>query len=165
MTINEKAAYIKGLAEGLNLDDSKPEVKVINELLALVSDMADELNEVECEVDDVSDVVVELQDEVSELESDFDEFAEAVANVMEDFAYGDDEYDDDEDELFDEDNPDYEVKCPDCGAEIVVDEDTLLEGEINCPNCGNELEFDFTSLFADEVCDCGDPDCPMCNPE
>ena len=99
------------------------------------------------------------------VDMDFDECAEAVANVMEDFAYGDDEYDDDEDELFDEDNPDYEVKCPDCGAEIVVDEDTLLEGEINCPNCGNELEFDFTSLFADEVCDCGDPDCPMCNPE
>ncbi len=164
MTINERAAYLKGLAEGLDLDSSKPEVKVINELLSLVSNMAQELNEVECEVDDVSDVLVELQDEVSELEGDFDEFAEAVANVMEDFAFEDDDEIDD-DELFDEDNPDYEVKCPDCGADIVVDEDTLLEGEIDCPNCGNTLEFDFSSLFADEVCDCGDPDCEMCNPK
>ena len=59
MNITEKISYIKGLCEGLSLDEKKPEVKVINELLTLVSDMADELNEVECEVDDVSDVVVD----------------------------------------------------------------------------------------------------------
>ena len=150
MTINEKAAYIKGLVEGLNLDETKPEVRVINALVELVADMANEISQVECEVDDVCDVVVELQDDLGELESDFDEFAESVANVVED-CLDDDDFDDDE--IFDEDNPDYEVKCPDCGAEIVVDEDTLLEGEIDCPNCGNTLEFDFSSLLLDDYDD------------
>ena len=40
MTLNEKIAYIKGLANGLSLDEKKPEVKVINEILELLEDMA-----------------------------------------------------------------------------------------------------------------------------
>ena len=34
MTLTEKAAYIKGLAEGLALDETKPETKLIKELIA-----------------------------------------------------------------------------------------------------------------------------------
>ena len=33
MTITEKAAYLRGLAEGLELDASQKEVKVINAML------------------------------------------------------------------------------------------------------------------------------------
>ena len=40
MNLTEKISYIKGLAEGLNLDESKPEVKVINAIVELLDDMA-----------------------------------------------------------------------------------------------------------------------------
>ncbi len=120
MSPSEKAAYLKGLAEGLDLDKSKPEGKLIDAMLELLYDITDELNAVEERVDDIED---EFYDDIDD--EDFDE-----------------EYYD-----FDEENPDYEVMCPDCGAEVVVDEDTLIEGEINCPNCGGVLEFDFSSLF------------------
>lgn len=139
MLTNERAAYLKGLAEGLDLDKSKPEGKLIDGMLDLIFDMSAEIGG--------------LYDHIS---------------MLEDALYNDDELGDIDDSDFDfedEENPDYEVKCPDCGADIVVDEDTLLEGEISCPNCGNTLEFDFTSLFADEVCDCGDPDCEACCPK
>ena len=43
MTITEKTAYIKGLAEGLALDANKPETKLINELVKLVDELANEL--------------------------------------------------------------------------------------------------------------------------
>ena len=33
MTNTEKVAYIRGLAEGLELDDSKKEVKVLNAII------------------------------------------------------------------------------------------------------------------------------------
>src|SRR5215468_6575604 len=33
------------------------------------------------------------------------------------------------------------IRCPDCGAEIDVDEDEVEEGEIlSCPECESELE-------------------------
>lgn len=121
MSPGEKAAYLKGLAEGLDLDKSKPEGKLIDAMLDLLYDITDEMNAMEERVDQIED----------EYYDDFDE----------DF---DDDFDFDD---FDEENPDYEVTCPDCGAEVVVDEDTLIEGEIPCPNCGGVLEFDFSSLF------------------
>ncbi|MGN1127147.1 MAG: CD1247 N-terminal domain-containing protein, partial [Ruminococcus sp.] len=41
--MTEKIAYIKGLAEGLELDSSKNEVKVINQILELLDQMAAEV--------------------------------------------------------------------------------------------------------------------------
>ena len=140
MNVSERAAYLKGLAEGLDLDKSKPEGKLIDAMLDLIYDMSDEITYIEEDVQ----FLIEQNDELFEI---IDEIGYDV----------DDEYD-----AFDENNPEYEVKCPDCGAEIVVDEDTLIEGEMNCPNCGGELEFDFSSLFADEFCD---EDCENCDVE
>ena len=37
MTIGEKSAYLKGLADGLKLDREKPEGKLIGELIDLVA--------------------------------------------------------------------------------------------------------------------------------
>ena len=47
MDICEKIAYIKGLAEGLNLDESKPELKVINAILDLLDDISYSVNDME----------------------------------------------------------------------------------------------------------------------
>lgn len=124
MNFSERASYLKGLAEGLELDKSKPEGKLIDAMLDLIYDITEELEMVKDDIETMQDDILDIEAE------DFDEDFDA-----------DDYYD------FDEDNPDYEVVCPDCGAEVVVDEDTLIEGEINCPNCGNVLEFDFSSLF------------------
>ena len=140
MSIGERAAYLKGLSEGMDLDTSKPEGKLIEAMLDLIFDMSDEISF--------------IQEDLQFLTEQNDELFEIIDEIgYEDF----DEYDDE----FDEDNPNYEVKCPDCGAEIVVDEDTLIEGEMSCPNCGGELEFDFSSLFADEFCDENCSDCTV----
>ncbi|MEE3427689.1 MAG: hypothetical protein VZQ55_01765 [Ruminococcus sp.] len=136
MSISERAAYLKGLSEGLDLDTSKPEGKLIEAMLDLIYDMSDEITFIEEDVQFLTEQNDELFDIIDEI--------------------GYEDYEDYDDES------DYEVKCPDCGAEIVVDEDTLIEGEMNCPNCGGELEFDFSSLFADEFCD---DDCANCNVE
>lgn len=132
-SVTEKAAYLRGLAEGLDLDKSKPEGKLIDAMLDLIYDMADELMAQD-------DAISELYDEIVD-DDDYDI---------------DDEYFDED--YYDDDNPDYEVKCPECGAEVIVDEDTLMEGEILCPNCGTEMEFDFSEIFGDEAA----PDCSSC---
>ena len=136
MTITEKIAYIKGLAEGLGLDQSKPEVKVINAIVDLLDDMAYDLTDMQERYDELADQVDEIDEDLSEVESEL---------------YDDDvEYD----EYDDEDNPFYEVTCGACGEKINVSEDVLLEGEIECPNCGELLEFDFSGIFDDEADEC-----------
>lgn len=127
MTLTEKAAYIKGLAEGLSLDASKPETKIINALIDLVDDLS-------LSVCDLEDELVLVGEQVDAVDEDLD--------ALESYVYDDDDCDcccddccDDEDEFF-------EVECPACGEVINVDEGILESGSIECPNCGENLEFD-----------------------
>ena len=96
MNLTEKISYIKGLAEGLNLDESKPEVKVINAIVELLDDMAYSVSDMEELYDDLSAQVDEIDQDLADVESDI---------------YDDDEDDDDCDccDFEDEDNPFYEV--------------------------------------------------------
>ena len=144
MNLTEKISYIRGLAEGLNLDESKPEVKVINAIVELLDDMAYSVSDMEDLYDDLSAQVDEIDQDLADVESDI----------------YDDEEDDDCDccDFEDEDNPFYEVTCGACGQKLNVSEDVLLEGEIECPNCGELLEFDFSDLFDEDGC-CSEEGC------
>ena len=122
MTNTEKVAYIRGLAEGLELDDSKKEVKVLNAIIDLLDDLAMSLADLEDGYSDMADQLDAVDEDLGSLEDDF---------------YGDDE--DDED---DEDTCYYEVTCPNCHETICLSEDIIEDGQMDCPNCGETLEFD-----------------------
>ena len=138
MTLTEKVAYLKGLAEGLALDESKPEIKVIKAMMDILDDLALTVADLE----DGMDLITEQLDAVDE---DLDE--------LEGFVY--EELDDDDcccDDCYDDDDEFYDVECPNCHEVIGIDEDTLDEGSIECPKCGELLEFEFD-------CDCDCDDC------
>ena len=139
MTNTEKVAYIRGLAEGLELDDSKKEVKVLNAIIDLLDDLAMSLADLEDGYSDMADQLDAVDEDLGSLEDDF---------------YGDDE--DDED---DEDTCYYEVTCPNCHETICLSEDIIEDGQMDCPNCGETLEFDIAECD-DDGCDCG---CESCN--
>ena len=135
MTISEKVAYLKGLAEGLDLDVEKSkEGKLISVMIGILEDLG-------LSVED-------LEDTVRALDGDIDDLAEGMAEIEDDL-YGDDE-DDDEDE---DDDDFFEIECPSCEAKLVIDEDVLSAGEITCPNCDQKFELD---LADDCGCDCGE---------
>ena len=159
MNITEKISYIKGLCEGLSLDESKPEVKVINAIIDLLDDIAYDLTDMEELYDELSDQVDEIDQDLSEVESElYDEDCDCCSD--------DDDEDEEEDFDFDdEENPFYEVTCGACGQKLNVSEDVLLEGEIECPNCGELLEFDFSELFDEEECDGNCDGCDGCEGE
>ena len=156
MNITEKIAYIKGLCEGLALDEKKSEVKVINAIVDLLDDIAYDLTDMEELYDELSDQVDEIDQDLSEVESElYDEDCDCCSD--------DDDEDEEEDFDFDdEENPFYEVTCGACGQKLNVSEDVLLEGEIECPNCGELLEFDFSGLFDEDEEDC-DGNCDGCD--
>lgn len=148
MDICEKIAYIKGLAEGLELDTATKEGKILSAIIDLLGDITEEICDIEDACDDMSEQIDAVDEDLS---------------TVEDIIYGDD--DDDCDCDCDCDCDDccddeiYEIECPACQDVIYLDEDMIDEGGIECPNCGTPLEFDFD-------CDCGcDCDCDDCKEE
>ena len=163
MTISEKAAYQKGLMDGLNLDTEKPEGKMIASIVELLGDVtkritdieettiaiSDELDEIEEDLDAIEDYILDEEDEDYEDEEDEDEDEDWDGWNDDDFDYEDDLDDEDDEEGFDfgdEETTVYEVKCA-CGNIIDFDEETLESGSIVCDKCGELLEF---SLEDDE---------------
>ncbi len=134
MTLSEKVAYIKGLAEGLELGDSK-EDKLLKAIVDVLEKVADNMT-------DVEDDIIELGEQIDEVDEDL--------AALEDWVYDDDDEDEDDDE--EEDDEFYEVTCPSCNDTFCLDEETILDGGIDCPNCGETLEFDFG-------CDCNCEEC------
>lgn len=151
MNLSARISYIKGLAEGLNLDENKDEVKVLNEIIDFLGQLADEVEELEECYDESVDIVDTLNDDLS---------------MLEDVVYGDDDEDLDKfscstgckgcctsqnDDSTDEaDVPMYEVTCPQCNKKIAVSENQLLTGEVECPDCDAVLEFDLDGIANNE---------------
>ena len=138
MKKNEKAAYIKGLFDGMELDMNDKQNKILKSLIELVSDMAEEISELGQCYDDVCDQIDTLDESVTDLE---------------DTLYDDDEYD----EYYADDDKEscncdccvgtgdmvYEVVCPTCGKTIALSEDAVEKGSMKCPECDELLEFDY----------------------
>jgi len=130
MDISEKAAYVKGLFDGMELDMNDKQNKILKALIDVVNDMAEEVSQLDQCYDDVCDQIDALDEDLS---------------GVEDMLY------DDEDESSycdcglcnNEDGNAYEVTCPTCGEVIGLDEDSLNDGGITCPKCGETLEFDY----------------------
>ncbi len=147
MTISEKAAYLKGLMDGLKLDTEKAEGQMISAIVDLLGDVTRRLT-------DVEETTIAISDELDEIEEDLDAIEDYILDEDEDWDEEDDEWDDyeddwEEDEDFeegfdfgDEETTIYEVKCT-CGEIIDFDEETLEQGSMVCPNCGETLEFSF----------------------
>ncbi|MDM8238159.1 hypothetical protein QUW63_03445 [Pseudoflavonifractor phocaeensis] len=126
MTISEKVAYLKGLAEGLNLDTEKSkEGKLISVMIGI-------LEEVGLSIEDLEENALALGEEIDVLS---DDLADVESVVFEDEE--DDEDEEDEDDYF-------EVECPNCEEPLIIDDEALAAGEIQCPNCETRFSLDLS---------------------
>ena len=135
MTISEKAAYLKGMMDGMALNTDSNEGKMIAAIVDLLGDMGKRIT-------DIEDTTIAISDELDEIEEDLDAIEDFI---MDEEDYDDEDFDDDFDDddedyeegfdFGDEDTTIYEVECA-CGEVIDFDEETLEKGSITCPNCG-----------------------------
>lgn len=138
MSITEKVAYLKGLADGLDLGkESTKESKLLTVII---------------------DVLEEIGYAIEDLEESDEMLSEGLDAVSEDL-------EDVEDLLFDEEDEDecdcgcacdcghdhfFEMNCPNCQEDLVIDESVLEAGEITCPNCGYVFSLDLVDDDDDE---------------
>ena len=125
MTISEKVAYLKGLAEGLDLDTAKSkEGKLISVMIGIMEELA-------MSVEDLEENALNLGEEIDVLSDDLSDVEDVVFDEEEDGDW-------------------FEVECPTCGADILVDDDALTEGEVECPACGTRYAMELTDDGEDD---------------
>jgi endogenous inhibitor of DNA gyrase (YacG/DUF329 family) len=135
--LKERIAFLQGLAEGLELKQETGEGRILGEILAILSEMADELEQLSDEHQDLEEYLSAVDESLGELEDDY---------------YNNGEYPEDE-----EGEEYIEVDCPECGEKVYFEEEALDEEgttvEITCPNCGTIVfsteEDDDIDLYED----------------
>ena len=66
MTISEKSAYLKGLADGLEYDKETKEGKIIAALLDLVDEMANEIAGIQQDIEEIDEDLQAVEDYLDE---------------------------------------------------------------------------------------------------
>lgn len=124
----EKVSYLRGLADGMELDQTTKEGKILVNIIDVLGEFAEVMSEMDEDINDIDEFVDVLDQDLSEVE-------EEVFGELED------DYDLDIDE----------VECPECGEIIYTDLDSFCDADANmeleCPNCGCIVEMD--------KCECG----------
>ena len=142
--LSEKAAYLKGLMDGLEIDDSTKEGKVLLALYDVVSEICETVDTIDADVDDIVEFCSTIDEDLAEVEDEL---------------YGEDcdcdcccdgDCDCDECDCDCDDDCTYEVVCPTCGDTIELNDLMLEDGSVECPNCGELLEFDLEEEETDE---------------
>lgn len=116
--IKEKVAYLRGLAEGMEIG-SDNNGKLLKAIIETLDSMADSIDENECSIMELDECVDDIYDELD----DIDEYL----------------FDDEDDDEFD-DEEFVEFECPHCGETVYFDQ-SMLEGsdELICPNCNEPV--------------------------
>ena len=144
--LTEKVAYLRGLAEGMKIDEKTDEGKVIAKLLEVLEEMSQN-------IDDISSEITETEERIDDLE----EFADEVYEELYDdegcdceHCHGEEDEEEDEDydflDDYDEEDGDdvdfYEIICPHCSEKVYFDEDMVKDGNLSCPNCKAEINLE-----------------------
>lgn len=144
MELSNKVAYLKGLMDGLKIDDSTPEGKILGVMADILDEMALSVEDIADEVDEVVEIIDQIDEDLGDVEEEvyFSDECDCDDDCCDDdcCCEDDDEYDDFEDDEL------YECVCPTCGDTICLGENIIEEGSIDCPNCGELLEFDFSEI-------------------
>ena len=136
--LTDRASYLKGLADGMDLNMEKGSNKLLVEALSVMQEMAEELEKLSNAHDELNEYVESIDDDLAD---------------MEEYLYDEDDEDegcsgccgcggDDDEEETDEDDDDQlvEYTCPHCGNEVTFEIDGFdLEEENLCPACGKPL--------------------------
>jgi len=130
--ISERVAFIKGLAEGMKIDDTTNEGKLLTAIIDVLDDIA-------LAIEDVEEIQDEMSEQVDGIDEDLAELEKTVYEQEDDIEFE-------------------EIQCPYCGEEIEVDLELIDEDAeaIECPHCHQKIELEWDCDCDDDECgDCG----------
>ncbi len=116
--MKEKVAYLRGLAEGMEIGgDNKG--KLLNLMLETMDEMATALDDNELAMQEFDECIDDIYEEL---------------DTLSDYVFDEDE----DEDYFDEDDF-VEVECPHCGETVYFDQEMLEGDDLICPNCNETI--------------------------
>lgn len=157
--LGEKVSYLKGLAEGMKIDASSGEGKLIVQMIDVLSEAAKQLDELQEAYQELNDYVECIDDDLEELELQCDgeeSDDEDGFEFDEDESDADDEDEDEADFSFDAEEADEAggeedadesddcamyvgCLCPECGGMFCVDAGDDSDRLLICPHCAAKV--------------------------
>ena len=124
--ITDRTSYLRGLAEGLNIDKERAENKLMLEMLNVMDEMAQKIQELDTDMDELDEYVASMESDLSDVE---------------DLLFSDGEGDEAEEDFEDEDEEEeIAVNCPHCGKEFTIETaDVNFDDDVLCPACGKSI--------------------------
>jgi ribosomal protein S27E len=125
--LKEKVAYLQGLTNGMDISGDTREGRLLLNVVDVLEDIAEELDGVRSQQNDLEQYVESIDEDLTVLEDDFydiDDFEE-IADDYDEVGEGGLEF--------------VEVDCPTCHETVHFEEEFLHDAdgvEISCPNCG-----------------------------
>jgi len=139
--LKERVSYLKGLAEGMQINDSTNEGKLLKAIIEVLDDVA-------LTVDEMGEVQEDLSCQVDEIDEDLAEIEKLIFDEKY-YVCDDDDNEDDDDDEYEEDEIITELECPHCHETINLAEAYMKNNSILCPYCNKEIEVEWS-------CDCED---------
>lgn len=93
-SINDRVAYLRGLGEGLNLNNESNEGIVLTKIIEVLEEMVEEFENVYDEIDEMGEYIEELEEYVDIINDDLEEVEDEFYDEDCGCGCGDDEYDD-----------------------------------------------------------------------
>ncbi len=139
----EKVSYLKGLADGMEVEQNSKEGKLLVQIVELLEDFAGAIDELDTDLEDLEEYVEEVDEDLADLEDYVESVDEDLADLEDeiDLELGLSDYD--------------EFECPHCGEEVLVDQDWDEDEccvELTCPECGEDF------VVSDACCCCEEAD-------
>ena len=139
--LTDRAAYLRGLADGMGLTKDTNENKLLLEMLSLMDEMAQKISELDEDVGELEAYVEDVDSDLADIEDVLfgDEDDDCDCGCCDDDCDCCGEYDDDEELSFD---------CPNCGKTVMLcTSDIESDENICCKHCGEPF---FTDDLGDE---------------
>jgi DNA-directed RNA polymerase subunit RPC12/RpoP len=129
--LKEKVAYLKGLAEGMQLNESTNESRLIKAIIEVLNDFAIVVDNMEEIQEQMSDQIDSIDEDLAEIEGIMFDEAGLQCKVR---------------------DGNVDIECPHCNEKVSVDENLLDDksSTILCPHCHKDIEVEW---------DCGCEDC------
>jgi hypothetical protein len=122
--LKERVSYLRGLAEGMQLNEATNEGKLLKAMIEVMDDISLAIEDVE-----------EIQDQLGEQVDTIDEDLAEIEKII----FDDECEDNDDDACFGE------IDCPHCGESVEICEDMIDDetDSFECPHCHKDIEIEW----------------------